>query len=74
VSDRDVNLEGKLCPYVVVHILREVSTMQGGEACTFQVDDPLAIKSVPDELEDRDDLSISANRLKQGWEITISKA
>lgn len=70
---KEVNLEGKLCPYVVVHIIREVGKMRSGETLSFHVDDPLAIKSVPDELEDRDDLSISVSRVKRGWEIVISR-
>ncbi len=73
MNKKEISLYGKICPYPVVEIVYEVDRMQEGEKCNFLVDDPLAIKSVPEELEDYDDIAISIDRIDKGWEIGISK-
>jgi TusA-related sulfurtransferase len=73
MSDKQINLITKICPYVVMSIIREVGKLQNGETCSFLVDDPLAIKSVPEELAEYDDLSLSIHRHKNGWEIIVSR-
>lgn len=74
MGEKKIDLMGKICPYPVVNIVREVDKMRSGEKIIFVVDDPLCIKSVPDELEDYDNVSISINKLKKGWEIIISRS
>jgi len=69
----EVNLYGKICPYPVVQIIQEVYMMRSGETKRFCVDDPLAIKSVPEELEDVKGLTISIENQSKGWNIIISK-
>jgi TusA-related sulfurtransferase len=69
----EIDLHGKICPYPVVEIITEVAKMRKGETLTFCVDDPLAIKSVPEELEDYDDLEITIKKRSKGWNIIISK-
>lgn len=73
MNKREISLYGKICPYPVVEIVYEVDRMREGEECHFLVDDPLAIKSVPEELEDYDDIAISIDRIEKGWEIGICK-
>ena len=71
--NEEIDLHGKICPYPVVEIIREVAKMRSGETLTFCVDDPLAIKSVPEELEDYTDLEITIKKQSKGWNIIISK-
>ena len=73
MSPDEVNLYGKICPYPVVEIFKEVALMRSGETKTFCVDDPLAIKSVPDELSDYNDLTITIESREKGWNIIIAK-
>jgi TusA-related sulfurtransferase len=73
MSEEEVSLIGKVCPYVVMHIIREVSEMNSGETRKFVTDDPLAIKSIPEELEDDDDFTVSMNKHQRGWEITVTR-
>ena len=73
MNKKEISLYGKICPYPVVEIVYEVDKMREGEKCRFLVDDPLAIKSVPEELEDYNDIAISIDRIDKGWEIGISK-
>ncbi len=73
MSESKINLCGKICPYPVVDIINTVDHMNKGETKIFLVDDPLAIKSVPEELEDFDDVSCSIDKQKGMWQITITK-
>ncbi|MBU0640322.1 MAG: sulfurtransferase TusA family protein [Planctomycetes bacterium] len=68
-----VDLCGKVCPYPVVEVVRGVDRLRSGETLRCVVDDPLAIKAVPEELEDYPDLSISIAEHAHGWEIIIVK-
>jgi len=56
-----------------MHIVREVEMMRSGERLKFIVDDPLAIKSVPEELEDSHDLSVNISKAGRSWEIVVVK-
>jgi TusA-related sulfurtransferase len=69
----DVDLNGKLCPFIIMLVLREVGVMRAGESRRFLVDDPLAIKSVPEELEENPEVSVRIDKARRGWEITVSK-
>jgi len=74
MSGNNTDLTGKVCPYPVVCIIKHVDDMQPGEKLTFLVDDPLAIKSVPEELEEYEGVSCSIKKIKKNWEITITKS
>jgi TusA-related sulfurtransferase len=67
------DLVTKVCPYVVMYIIREAGKMRSGETRSFITDDPLALKSVPVELEEYDDLSVSVKPHEKGWELIISR-
>ena len=69
----EIDLVGKICPYPVVEIIKAVDRMRSGEKLTFSVDDPLCLKSVPDELEDYEDIEIIVDKMEKGWKIQISK-
>lgn len=73
VETEAIDLCGRVCPYPVVLIVREVDQLRSGQAVRCLVDDPLAIKAVPEELEDYSDISISINEQAGGWEILISR-
>ena len=68
-----IDLCGKVCPYPVVLIVREVDRLQSGQTLRCMVDDPLALKAVPEELEDYADVTISITKQERGWEIIISR-
>ncbi|MDI6786640.1 MAG: sulfurtransferase TusA family protein [bacterium] len=73
MNSKEINLLGKVCPYPVMYIIREVDMMRSGENVKCLVDDPLATKSVLEELEDYDDVSISIVKLFHQWEINIAR-
>ena len=68
-----LDLCGEVCPYPVVKIIREVDRLASGETMRCLVDDPLALKAVPEELEDYPDLTLSITEKGRGWEIVISR-
>ena len=68
-----IDYNGVLCPFCVVKIIRDVDSMKPGEHKTFMVDDPLAIKSVPEELEEDKNVSVAIERSKKHWNIQIVK-
>ena len=74
MTDKELNLQGKICPFPVMHIVREVEMMRSGETLKFIVDDPLAIKSVPEELEESLDLSVTITKTDRVWEIVVVKS
>jgi TusA-related sulfurtransferase len=71
--DDEINLDGKICPYPVVEIIKEVAKMRKGETLTFCVDDPLAIKSVPEELKEDEDIELKIAKRSKGWNIIVSR-
>ncbi|MES9961370.1 MAG: sulfurtransferase TusA family protein [Sedimenticola sp.] len=71
-TDNVVDLKGKLCPFAVMCIIKEVDSMQRGETRVFMVDDPLAIKSVPEELADYEAASVDVCKQEKGWEISVT--
>jgi len=74
MTERVVDLIKKVCPFVVMAILRETGKMQKGDTTTFIVNDPLAIKSIPEELDDYyDDLTYTIHKVDEGWRIKISR-
>lgn len=68
-----MDLIGKLCPFAVMYVVREVDKMQAGETKTFLVDDPLATKSVREELDDYEGVQVEISKLTKAWAITVSK-
>ncbi len=73
-SKEQKDLLGQICPYPVMNIIRAVDNMQSGRVIKFVVDDPLAVKSVPEELEEYDDVVVRINRCDGGWEIEITRS
>ena len=73
MESKEVELLGKNCPFPVMHVIREVDLMRPGEKLRFLVDDPLAIKSVPEELEEYRDLTYSISPRGRFWEIVVFK-
>ncbi len=74
MDTEEINLSGVLCPYCIVNVIKAVEKMETGETNIFIVDDPLAIKAIPEELEDEDDLEIDIERNKQNWIVIIKKS
>ncbi len=73
-SKEEKDLVGQVCPYPVMNIIRDVDNMQSGQIIKFVVDDPLAVKSVPEELDEYDDIVVQINKYNGGWEIVITKS
>ncbi|NCD33850.1 MAG: sulfurtransferase TusA family protein [Spartobacteria bacterium] len=74
MSTSRINLCDEICPFVVVDIVRESLKMPAGSTRTFIVDDPLAIKSVPEELEEHGGFSVTVEKHEDGWMITVVRA
>lgn len=70
---RQIDLRGKLCPFPVVEVVRIVEDMKSGDECVFLVDDPLAIKSIPEELEAYPDIVLQIERESSLWNIIVKK-
>ena len=68
-----IDLMSKLCPFAVMYVIKEVDAMKSGQTLTFLVDDPLAIKSVPEELADYKMMSCKIKKIENGWAIIIAK-
>ncbi len=73
MSITETNLSGVLCPYCITNVIKAVEGMHSGETNLFIVDDPLAIKAIPEELEEEDDLDITIEKDKQNWKVIIEK-
>ena len=73
LEQNEVDLLGQVCPYPVVNLIREVLNMASGETARFCVDDPLALKSVPEELEEYDDLHVEIRPKDGHWEIEVHR-
>jgi len=73
MEEKRIDLLGKVCPYPVVNLIREVLEMKSGGTARFRVDDPLALRSVPEELEEYDDLHIEILPRDGHWEIEVSR-
>ena len=69
-----IDLCGKICPYPVVEIIREVERLRPGETLRCVVDDPLALKSIPEELADFPDVTLTITEYNSAWEIIVSRA
>ncbi len=73
MADKKVDMMGKFCPYPIVCIVFEVDQLSPGETIMFVVDDPLALKSVPEELDEYDDITYSTEKIECGWQITVTR-
>jgi TusA-related sulfurtransferase len=72
IIDESIDLKGKLCPFAVMCIIKDVDVMKRGETRVFVVDDPLAIKSVPEELTEYEATTVSVRKLDKSWEISVT--
>ncbi len=68
-----IDLCGRICPYPVVEIIREVERLRSGETLRCVIDDPLALKSVPEELADFPDVTLTITEHDAAWEIIVSR-
>ena len=69
----EVDLLGKLCPYAVVEVVRRVERMGEGQTLDFLVDDPLAAKSIPEELAEFDGVEFELMRLDRSWRVHVER-
>ncbi len=70
------DLRGKICPYPVVQIIESVDYMEKGKEMIFLVDDPLAVKSVPEEIEELSNSSqivCDIEKCTGFWKIIVSR-
>lgn len=74
-NDSVLDLCGKVCPYPVVEVISAVELMKPGQRRIFLVDDPLALKSIPEELEELDcceSIDVNVEKQKKHWCITVT--
>ena len=74
MKTRTIDLRGKLCPFPIMEVMNLVDEMKSSESITFHIDDPLALKSIPEELSEYSDLKICIKKITSYWEITINKS
>lgn len=67
-----IDLRGQICPLPVINTIKQVDKLIPGQKLEIFVDDPLAIKSIPEELEDLN-LDIKVDKITGGWRIVIVK-
>ena len=70
---KEIDLVGSVCPFCIMNIIREADMLRSGETVRVIVDDPLAIKSAPEELGDYADISLVIKERGSAWEIVMSK-
>ncbi|RJP62071.1 MAG: sulfurtransferase TusA family protein [Candidatus Auribacter fodinae] len=66
------DLRGKFCPFPIIEVVQRVEVMESGECKVFLVDDPLAIRSIPEELEEFEYLDINIKKNNDYWEVIIT--
>ena len=74
MKHRTIDLRGKVCPFPIMEVISVVDQMHSRESISFQIDDPLALKSIPEELSEYAELKICITKIKSYWEITINKS
>jgi len=74
MKQKIIDLRGKICPFPIMEIINKVDEMKPLESITFQIDDPLALKSIPEELSEYSDIQICIKKITPYWEITINKS
>ncbi|MBU0503863.1 MAG: sulfurtransferase TusA family protein [Candidatus Omnitrophota bacterium] len=67
-----VECRGKVCPIPVITALRVFNQLKKGDELEITVDDPLAIKSIPQELGSFES-DVRVEKIEKGWKITINK-
>lgn len=72
-KNEPIDLRGKICPFPVFEIINQVNFLHQDQRVSFLVDDPLAIKSVPEELEEFSNLMVDIVPENNSWIITIHK-
>ena len=70
---QEIDLTGRVCPYPVVEVVRAVERMDFGETVRFLVDDPLAVKSIPEELEEIEDARVSISKERGVWLVVVER-
>lgn len=67
-----IDVRGKVCPYPVITTLEKLSSLKKGDVLEVLTDEPLAIRSVPEEAK-RWGLKTKVERIEKGWKIIITK-
>ena len=73
MSEKEVDLKGRVCPFPVMSIIREVDNMEPGKKIVFHFDDPLVLKSVPEELQEYDNITFDVVKKDGSWEMSVIK-
>lgn len=71
--DEPEDLMGMVCPRPIAEIVQAVHAMEKGASLSFLVDDPLAIRAVPEELGEYGDLDIEVREVAGHWEIVVTR-
>ena len=68
---KDVDLSGKICPFPIVYVINMVEKLEKGKTLKFKITDPLAIKSIPEELEEYENVAFKITKIENFWEFKI---
>jgi TusA-related sulfurtransferase len=64
-------LRGEICPFCIYEILQAVGDLPAGRPITVLVDDPLATRSIPEELQDLSGIRWHIERIGDYWQVRI---
>jgi TusA-related sulfurtransferase len=70
---KKLDLRGSFCPYPVVETIELIDSCDKGVNIEVLVDDPLAIKAIPEELEDDNLTKFEIVKENRFWKILIQK-
>ena len=62
MAEEGLDFCGKVCPYPVVNVIRAVDRLRAGESIKVRFNDPLASRSIPEELEEYKNLTFSGKK------------
>ena len=66
-------ISGSASPFPLIGMLRKVLNLGRGETLSFLVDDLLAARSIPRELEDYGDICVDVAGGEGQWKVTVSR-
>jgi len=72
MSEKSIDVMGKVCPYPVTVTLKALREMKKGDILKILTNDPLAIKAIPEEIRGSG-FNCDVERIQRGWSINITK-
>lgn len=67
-----LDFNGQVCPLPVINAIKQVKELESGDTLEILTDDPLAMKSIPEELAGPG-FEIKVEKQDMDWLITIDR-